>query len=185
MRNAEPRSTRMERQRPKMECWNLATASSALRIFQTASFHCSAPTIGSVTALFLIGSVGSHFSPTYAALTTAAMASIMGPVLLLAFAFNLPMITRSIDWILWESIYAGSFAFLFLVNSITMVYSSLRWEYTSWWLGTAICVLVGIAFLVDLVILVRLQITDPKSRHSQDQEIFELPERDSVRIRNK
>lgn len=57
--------------------------------------------IGAVTALILIGSVGSHFSPTYAALATATMATVIGPALVLAFAFNLPVATSSIDWIFW------------------------------------------------------------------------------------
>uniref|UniRef100_A0A0N4VXL8 DUF4203 domain-containing protein n=1 Tax=Haemonchus placei TaxID=6290 RepID=A0A0N4VXL8_HAEPC len=96
--------------------------------------------IGSVCALFLVGSVGSHFSPTYAALVTSTMAAIIGPTLLLIFAFNLHSITTNVDWIFWETIYSGSFAFLFLINSITMIYSSLRWQYTAWWLGT-VCTL--------------------------------------------
>ncbi|KIH68790.1 hypothetical protein ANCDUO_00872 [Ancylostoma duodenale] len=64
------------------------------------------------------------------------MASIACPALLLIFAFNLHVITTNVDWIFWESLYAGSFGFLFIVNSITMTYSSIRWEYTTWWLGT-------------------------------------------------
>ncbi|EPB78883.1 hypothetical protein ANCCEY_02060 [Ancylostoma ceylanicum] len=112
--------------------------------------------IGSICTLFLIGSVGSHFSATYAVLTSATMASIACPALLLIFAFNLH-----------ESLYAGSFGFLFIVNSITMTYSSIRWEYTTWWLGTVTCFLVGIAFLIDLIMDVRLQMKDPMARHSQ------------------
>ncbi|VDP31391.1 unnamed protein product [Heligmosomoides polygyrus] len=128
--------------------------------------------IGAVTALILIGSVGSHFSPTYAALATATMATVTGPALVLAFAFNLPVATSSIDWIFWETLYTGSFAFLFLVNSITMVYSSIRWQYTAWWLGSVICALVGAAFLVDLIILVRLQLTSPKCRHIRKSDLI-------------
>ncbi|KHJ94548.1 hypothetical protein OESDEN_05518 [Oesophagostomum dentatum] len=123
--------------------------------------------IGSVCTLVLLGSVGSHFSPTYAALTTATAASIISPALVLIFAFNLHVVTTNVDWILWESLYAGSFAFLFVVNSITMTYSSIRWEYTAWWLGTVTCILVAIGFFIDLVLLVRLQIRDPRALHSQ------------------
>uniref|UniRef100_A0A0K0DIB0 7TM_GPCR_Srx domain-containing protein n=1 Tax=Angiostrongylus cantonensis TaxID=6313 RepID=A0A0K0DIB0_ANGCA len=35
-----------------------------------------------------------------------------------------------------ESLYSGSFAFLFLINAIVMTYSSIRWGYTTWWLAT-------------------------------------------------
>ncbi|KAL6731423.1 hypothetical protein Aduo_002292 [Ancylostoma duodenale] len=151
------RSSR-NRNKPQFESWNLVTATSALRIFQT---------IGSICTLFLIGSVGSHFSATYAVLTSATMASIACPALLLIFAFNLHVITTNVDWIFWESLYAGSFGFLFIVNSITMTYSSIRWEYTTWWLGTVTCFLVGTAFLIDLIMVVRLQMKDPTARHSQ------------------
>ncbi|KAK6039175.1 hypothetical protein COOONC_23320 [Cooperia oncophora] len=47
----------------------------------------------------------------------------------------------SVDWIFWETMYSGSFAFLFFINSITMTYSSIRWQYTAWWLGTAVCII--------------------------------------------
>ncbi|VDM65819.1 unnamed protein product, partial [Strongylus vulgaris] len=124
--------------------------------------------IGSVCTLTLLASVGSHFSPTYAALTTATAATIIGPALVIIFAFNLHTITTNIDWILWESLYAGAFGFLFAINSITMTYSSLRWEYTAWYLGTITCFVVAIAFLIDLALLVRLQVKNPNARHSQD-----------------
>ncbi|KAK6018214.1 hypothetical protein OSTOST_16212 [Ostertagia ostertagi] len=116
------------------------------------------------------------------------MAAIIGTTLLLVFAFNLNTVTSSVDWIFWESIYSGSFAFLFMVNSITMIYSSLRWQYTAWWFGTVrflltqtlcsyralqvACILVAVAFLIDLILLVRLQLTNPSCRHSQDDLII-------------
>ncbi|KAK6730056.1 hypothetical protein RB195_006860 [Necator americanus] len=152
--------------KPRFDSWNLVTATSALRIFQA---------IGSICALFLVGSVGSHFSATYAVLTTATMASIISPALVLIFAFNLHTVTTNIDWIFWESIYAGFFGFLFIVNSITMTYSSIRWEYTAWWLGTVVCFLVGLAFIIDLIIVVRVQIKHPYFRHSQSTAQRDLP----------
>uniref|UniRef100_A0A1I7XHB0 Integral membrane protein n=1 Tax=Heterorhabditis bacteriophora TaxID=37862 RepID=A0A1I7XHB0_HETBA len=137
--------------------------------------------IGALASLFLIASVGSQFSPTYAALATATIASIVSPVLVLAFAFNLHTATLSIDWILWaslqftillgfimESIYTGSFAFLFLINTITMTYSSIRWAYTYWWLASIVCFLVTIAFILDSALLISLQWKNPLARHSQN-----------------
>ncbi|CAJ0594700.1 unnamed protein product [Cylicocyclus nassatus] len=152
--------------KPRFESWNLVTPTAALRIFQA---------LFSVCTLALLMSVGSHFSPTYAALATATAASVISPALVLIFAFNLHSITTNIDWILWESIYAGSFGFLFAVNSITMTYSSMRWEYTAWYLGAVTCFLVAIAFLVDLAMLVRLQVKNPCARHSQDSARIHLP----------
>ncbi|VDO05381.1 unnamed protein product [Haemonchus placei] len=90
MTHVEPRTG--SSRKPRFDCWNLATTTSGLRIFQS---------IGSVCALLLIGSVGSHFSPTYAALVTSTMAAILGTTLLLIFAFNLHSVTKNVDWIFW------------------------------------------------------------------------------------
>ncbi|VDM53861.1 unnamed protein product [Angiostrongylus costaricensis] len=115
------------KRRPSFECWNLVTVTSGLRIFQLT---------GSVSALILIGAAGSHFCATYAAMATSALASIASTTFILVFVFNLQIVATSVDWIFWESLYSGSFAFLFLINVIVMTYSSIRWGYTTWWLAT-------------------------------------------------
>ncbi|CAD6184102.1 unnamed protein product [Caenorhabditis auriculariae] len=147
------------REKPVFTAWNLASASSGLRIFET---------IGSLFSLGLIGAVGSHFSPTYAALVSCTAGTIISSVFVVIFAFNLHNSTPGIQWILWESIYTGAMAFLFLINTTTMFYSSLRWQHTAWWFSFVSCALVTLAFVGDWFLLLRLQNRNPTAKHSQD-----------------
>ncbi|CAI4230115.1 unnamed protein product [Auanema sp. JU1783] len=142
---------------PQFIKWNLATPQSGLRVFQG---------IGSLVSLCLIGSVGSQFSPTYASLMVCTIVSIISPMLVIIFSFNLHNTTKSIDWILWEIIYCGSGAFLFFVNSITMSYSSLRWQHTLWYFAALFCILVCISFVLDVYMSARILQGNPKARDS-------------------
>ncbi|CAI2312179.1 unnamed protein product [Caenorhabditis sp. 36 PRJEB53466] len=133
--------------RPKFEGWKLAKISSALQIFQI---------IGSLVSMVLIGSVGSQFPPTYAALLTCVFATIGSAVFLICDAFNINE-TEPDEWIFWESVFVSSFSFLFSINSLTMLYSSMRWNNTSWWLALIVCSLVTISFLLSLIHVMRKQ----------------------------
>uniref|UniRef100_A0A1I7T8E1 MARVEL domain-containing protein n=1 Tax=Caenorhabditis tropicalis TaxID=1561998 RepID=A0A1I7T8E1_9PELO len=112
--------------KPRFEGWRLAKYSSALQIFQI---------LGSIVSLILIGSVGSQFPPTYAALLTCVFSCIGAAVFVLCDAFNLKD-TEPDEWVFWESVFVASFSFLFTINTMTMLYSSIRWNNTAWWLAT-------------------------------------------------
>uniref|UniRef100_A0A8R1ICE4 Uncharacterized protein n=1 Tax=Caenorhabditis japonica TaxID=281687 RepID=A0A8R1ICE4_CAEJA len=93
--------------------------------------------LGSLILLVLIGSVGSQFAPTYAALLICVFATIGSTVFVICDAFNFNE-TEPDEWVFWESVYVSSFSFLFTINSMTMLYSSIRWNHTGWWLAVVI-----------------------------------------------
>ncbi|CAL2030503.1 unnamed protein product [Caenorhabditis brenneri] len=133
--------------KPHFEGWRLAKYSSALQIFQV---------LGSLVTLFLIGSVGSQFAPTYAALLTCVFAIIGAAVFVLCDAFNLKD-TEPDEWVFWESVFVSSFSFLFTINTMTMLYSSVRWNNTSWWLATVVCSMVTMSFYLSMIHVLRKQ----------------------------
>lgn len=104
----------------------------------------------------LIGLFGSQFAPTYAALLTCVFAIIGSSVFLLCDVFNINE-TEPDEWVFWESVFISSFSFLFTINTLTMLYSSIRWNNTAWWLATVVCALVTVSFLLSLLHVMKNQ----------------------------
>ncbi|KAJ1368041.1 hypothetical protein KIN20_029091 [Parelaphostrongylus tenuis] len=56
-----------------------------------------------------------------------------------------------------------------------MTYSSIRWGYTLWWLATVVCFLDGLAFLADLIAVVRNELIRRNACHGTDDVRRHLP----------
>ncbi|CAI5438676.1 unnamed protein product [Caenorhabditis angaria] len=144
----------MRNQKPKFDVWRLAQLSSALHIFQI---------IGSLSILGLISTVSLNFPPTYASFIICFFSSTLSAIFLVSEVCGLTKVREfSDEWVFWESTYISSFTFFYSINTITVLYSSIRWNHTNFWFASIVSILVAISFYVSLTQIARKNLENLK-----------------------
>ncbi|CAJ0582076.1 unnamed protein product, partial [Mesorhabditis spiculigera] len=145
--------------RPKCDPWQLTSVTAGLRIFQM---------FGSAAVCIFLGWVNAQFTASYAVSVYSIATLIAGICMIATHTASLPATTPGVNWILWELLYTLSFGFMSFMQVVILLYSSLRWQHTSWWLATIFAVLTCGAFIIDFKRTSAVFSRNPQIRYSTE-----------------